>query len=122
MTTLKLLRAEKAARQKSTTFQEAKVVYDEAISEFSRSGLNHFCAIANELAGKYMLQKGDADWAQFYLRRAYSKWYEYGAFVKAEQMEKQFMFLVTESQELQEISKRGTFSNVQLIFLRSPFH
>jgi len=122
MTTLKLLRAEKAASQKSTTFQEAKVGYDEAISEFSRSGLNHFCAIANELAGKYMLEKGDADWAQFYLCRAYSKWYEYGAFVKAEQMEKQFMFLVTESQELQEISKRGTFSNVLLIFLRSPFH
>jgi hypothetical protein len=67
ITPLKLLLAEVEARKKSTSAETSRMKYNVAINEFSRNGLNHFCAIANELAGKNMLERKENDWAEFHL-------------------------------------------------------
>ena len=104
---LKLLRAEAAARKKSTSVQQARKAYDEAISGFSRSGLNHYSAMSNELAGKFMLEKNDSFWAESYLEQALVKWDEYDAVVKVQLLVKDHPFLESKAIELKRGSGRG---------------
>jgi hypothetical protein len=104
---LKLLMAEAAARKKSTPVEEARKAYDEAISGFSRSGLNHYCAISNELAGKFMFEKNDSFWAESYLEKALVKWDEYDAVAKVQLLVKEYPFLESKANELQRGIGRG---------------
>lgn len=100
---LDLLLAEVYARKRSTTDAAAREKYNKAISNFSRSGLNHFCAMANELAGKNMLERHETDWAHDYLRNAVQKWNEYGAVVKCRSLMQQYTFLDSTAMNLQSI-------------------
>ncbi|KAL3914204.1 MAG: hypothetical protein SGARI_000247 [Bacillariaceae sp.] len=75
---LALLDAEQNSRNRNKDPQDGKRMYDRAISQFARSGLVHYGAIANELAGLYMLEKKDDYWAEHYLSQAcirYSQWH-----------------------------------------------
>ena len=108
ITPLKLIQAELYARKKSTLDTKARAKYNEAINEFSRSGMNHFCAIANELAGKNMLERGETDWAALYLESAMRKWAEYHATVKVQLMVKKYSFLEGLSLELTKPGAGGT--------------
>jgi hypothetical protein len=107
MIPLKLLMAEAAARKKSTSVQEARKAYDDAISGFSRSGLNHYSAISNELAGKFMIEKSDAFWAESYLEKALVKWNEYDAVVKVKLLVEEYPFLESKANELKRGVGRG---------------
>jgi len=102
ITQLKLLLAEVSARKKTTSVDIARAKYNEAINDFSRSGLNHFCAIACELAGKNMHERKEHDWAEFYLANALRKWHEYDALVKVQLLVETYPFLAQVSETLSE--------------------
>jgi len=108
ITPLKLLLAEVKARKMSTSVDVARANYNEAINGFSRSGLNHFCAIANELAGKNMLERKEYDWAKSYLESALRKWHEYDAIVKVELMVKTYSFIEPASEDFSNGAVRAS--------------
>lgn len=92
ISSLKLLRAEQAATL-SQPFEKVKTQFDEVIRQFSRSGHIHYNAIANELAGKFMLTNNDQGRADHYLSRACFLYSDWNAAVKAEQLLKQYPFV-----------------------------
>jgi len=83
---LNLLDAEQQSRNKKMSVESAKRMYNLAISQFARSGMIHYGAVANELAGLYMLEKDDIFWAKHYLSQACSLYAEWNAVAKARQM------------------------------------
>lgn len=93
MTLLRFLTAAKSSQKASISADKARNLFNPAITELSRSGLLHFTAIANEFAGKCMLEKEESFWAKHYLSEAYQRWSDYDATVKAEQMLKKYSIL-----------------------------
>ena len=83
---LNLLDAEQQSRNKKMSLEAAKRMYNLAISQFARSGIIHYGAVANELAGLYMLEMGDLFWAKHYLSQACSLYAEWNAVEKAKRM------------------------------------
>ena len=69
-------------------------MFNEVIKHFSRSGHVHYNAIANELAGKFMLKFDDKEWAQQYFERACFLYDDWGAQVKVEKMTKKYSTLI----------------------------
>lgn len=88
---LDLLKAEKTARKVPQTM--AKEQWDRVISQFSRTGHIHYSAISNELAGKYMLDVGDNERAEYYLHAAARLYTEYGALIKVQKLKTAYDFL-----------------------------
>ena len=83
---LALLDAEQQSRNAKTSMQTVKRMYDKAISQFARSGIMHYGAIANELAGLYMVEIDDMFWAKHYLSQACMLYAEWNAVVKVKQL------------------------------------
>ena len=83
---LKFLKAAHHCKKASVSVEDARNLFNPAITEFVRSGRVHFAAIANEVAGKVMIQKKEVFWAEHYLKEACQRWFDYDATVKAEQM------------------------------------
>ena len=64
--------------------------YDRAIQLARRSGFLQEEAIANELAGKYFLERHKSDLAEMYLKNAYQCYRSWGAEAKLKQMEQTY--------------------------------
>lgn len=79
---LHLLNAENASLRSNANAQTTRSLYDLAISQLSKTGFNHFAALANERAGACMLENRDQNWAQHCLSRAAKRHKELGASVK----------------------------------------
>ena len=97
ITLLKLLQSEKAAissSSKPTKVKKVQSMFNEVIKHFSRSGHVHYNAIANELAGKFMLKNDDKEWAQQYFERACFLYDDWGAQVKVDKMTRTYSALI----------------------------
>ena len=88
-----LLDAEQRSRNKKMSLEAAKGMYNLAISQFARSGIIHYGAVANELAGLYMLEMDDLFWAKHYLSQACSLYAEWNAVEKAKRMCETYEFI-----------------------------
>jgi len=83
-----LLEAENASLS-AKKHDQVKGKYDKAITFFTRSGFLHYSAMANELAGLWMLRIKDEFWAPIYLQQAALSYAEWGATVKVNLMVQQ---------------------------------
>lgn len=97
---LHLLLAEKkaltATAARATDMEEVRMMYNEAIVPLTRTGFIHYAALANERAGKFMLNHAEDEfWGGHYLSRSATLFREWGAVVKVEQLTDQFPTLVT---------------------------
>jgi hypothetical protein len=60
--------------------------FQKAISSAARTGFQQDCALANELAGQYILDREDKHWATLYLCDAYEGYLGWGAKGKADHL------------------------------------
>jgi hypothetical protein len=89
---LLFLRAE-AASMKEKDPEVVRRAFDKAIASASRSGFVHHAALANERVGMFFLGRNDNEWGEFYLRRAYQLYMEWGAIAKVDQLRELYGFL-----------------------------
>lgn len=82
-------------------FEKAGLLYDRAIKGASDNNFLHIEAIARELAGKFYLQRGAYNLAEFYLKSAYNKYQEWGAIAKLRAIESEFPNYVSSLQNRQ---------------------
>jgi len=89
--------------------------YDHAIESAYKYGYNQYEAIASEQAGEFWLIRGKQDFAELYLKRAYSCYKQWGAVRKVESLHKTYpeIFFTEESEE-NEIGRKEVYA-----FLRS---
>jgi predicted ATPase len=104
---LALLDAEKKSRNRGVSLQDGKRLFDRAISQFARSGLVHYGAIANELAGLYMLEKKDQFWAQHYLSQACIRYSQWDAHVKVDMIRVKYEFVNFDEKESARFAIQG---------------
>ncbi|CAB9503395.1 Histidine kinase [Seminavis robusta] len=104
---LRLLEAEKKTLSSSCSIETGRRLYDEAISQLSRSGFTNLCAIANELAGEFTSSRGDSYWTEQYLANSMGLYAEWGASVKVEHMRSQHGFLKPPTNRRRSVSLRG---------------
>lgn len=89
---LLLLQAELESLDKRKKKDEVKKKYDDAISTAGRLGFVQDKALANELAGKFILGQGSGDeedkryWSSVYLTQAHELYSVWGATAKADQL------------------------------------
>ena len=69
---------------------EARLSYDRAIKGASKNGFLHEEALSRELAGKFYLEMGSPEIAEFYIASALNSYREWGAEAKAENLIKQY--------------------------------
>ena len=74
---------------------EAIDAYEQAIKLAREHGFPHHEALANELYGKFFLERGQLRVARIYLAEAYHGYARWGATVKVAQLAKQVPFLVS---------------------------
>ena len=82
--------------------EAVRQAYDKAISMSARTGFIPDAALANELAGEYMLRLATPDeyWARHYLSAAYGLYRTWGAIRKADHlMERHRLLLTTQTQQ-----------------------
>jgi len=72
----------------------AEELYAKSIEAARESGHIHDLAMAAECCGKYELRQGKTHWAKVYLTEAYEAYKQWGAYVKAEQMERKYNHLL----------------------------
>ena len=84
---------EQSRTNKKMSMDTAKRMYDLAISQFARSGISHYGAVANELAGMYMVEIDDIFWAKHYLEQACNLYAEWNAVVKVHQLCEEHQFI-----------------------------
>ncbi|MDX5340150.1 MAG: AAA family ATPase [Cyclobacteriaceae bacterium] len=68
-------------------FEKAALLYDQAIKGANEQNFLHEEAIARELAGKFYIQRGSNNLAEFFLKSAYNSYREWGAIAKLKAME-----------------------------------
>lgn len=68
-------------------FNDARLVYDKAISGASVNKYIHEEALAYELTGRFYIQQKSEELAEFYLKASYNAFREWGAEAKLRQME-----------------------------------
>ena len=99
---LQVLKAEDAAvGASSADWRTTASIYDEAIKSSARSGLTNHEAIANELAGRYLMSleqerpgdSGITEHGRRYISRAMALYREWGAKAKVDQLEAQYPML-----------------------------
>ena len=85
---LRLLQAEKA--RNNGDYNAARDLYDEAIQGASVHEYIQEEALANELAGKFHMNRGNSTLAGFYLKNAFQKYRDWGAHAKLDQLSRDF--------------------------------
>jgi len=96
---LLLVKAERASINAKTTSRDCvKQLFDNAIKIATKSGFKQDAALANERAGKYLLEcPTEEEWIAIdYLEKAHCLYNEWGAKAKVEQMESMYEFLAHE--------------------------
>ena len=88
---LQLLLAEDSPKKSGD--ETRRQMYDTAICSFVRSGFTHYGAMANELAGRLMVEAKNDYWSQHYLGEAASLYSQWGATRKVKMMVREFDFL-----------------------------
>ena len=78
---LELMEAEEA--YSNDDFDRAQILYDKAVSSAKQHKFIHEEALANELAAKFYLAKGERSISLKYFIEAHEKYYEWNAFAKA---------------------------------------
>ena len=92
-----LLNAESLSTRRHVSKAEVMNVYDKAIEALRNSGLCHCKALANELAGAYLMQnQEDSSRASVYLTRALTLYEEWGADAKVEHMRGHYRDILAE--------------------------
>lgn len=71
-------------------FEKAAVLYDQAIKGASENNFLHEEAIARELAGKFYINRGSYNLAEYFLKSAYNSFREWGALAKMKALEVEF--------------------------------
>ncbi|MBI1889804.1 MAG: AAA family ATPase [Burkholderiales bacterium] len=71
--------------------------FDRAITGARRNDYLNDEAVANELAGKFYLSTGNKNWARYHLDEARLKYREWGAYAKAELIDKDYQDLLAEA-------------------------
>lgn len=83
------LKAEMAVL-KSQPEGQVKSLYESAIAACRRAGFTNTAAIANEQAAIYFLNRGDREWASYYLKNAGELYSDWGATAKCRQLVKDY--------------------------------
>jgi predicted ATPase/class 3 adenylate cyclase len=116
---LYLLLAEQARNKNE--HNQARDFYDLSINKANENGYMQDEALANELAGKYHLKRGNNTQAAFYLKNAYQVYRDWGAGAKLVQLSKQHPVelkgLIDNSSltnELIDIDKKMSLSSLDL--------
>jgi predicted ATPase len=103
-----LLEAEQASLF-GGTYAKVKGSYDRAITYLARTGFLHYSAMANELAGLWMIRKKDDFWARHYLAQAALSYADWGAKVKVDMMIEKHSSLDISS-HIESVQRRSTTS------------
>jgi PAS domain S-box-containing protein len=89
----------------------ARELYDEAVRGAHEHRFMQDEALAYELAGKYYLERGIYELAQYYLHAAYRAYQRWGARVKVEHLEKKYTKYVTwADHDVLQVSSKTTTS------------
>ncbi|RJR46448.1 MAG: response regulator [Desulfobacteraceae bacterium] len=87
-----------AERQRVLGRDERSIdLYDEAISHARKNGFIQEEALAGELAAKYWVGRGKNHFGRFYMRRALSKYRQWGAKAKVQMLEEKYSDLLPNS-------------------------
>ena len=114
VTSLKLLKAQKAAlSSKKIPVDKVQAQFNEVIKHFSRSGHVHYNAIANELAGQYMLKHNDEEWARQYFERSCFLYSDWSAKVKVDQMVERYSVIIRPLESQTDPSRPSLKGSIQ---------
>jgi hypothetical protein len=83
----KMLLAEDLASSTKATVNVVKAAYDDAIYEVRMIGLQHHLALANELAGEFLISRSEQITATPYLDQAVKFYCEWGAIAKVHDLQ-----------------------------------
>ncbi len=91
-------------------------LYENAIQSADKYLYINFKALANELAGRYHFQSGNAIIAKTYLDNARQAYRQWGAFLKVKHIEKEFAGLLGKSilEDIKETNDPGSLQHVDL--------
>jgi histidine kinase len=105
-----LLRAE--LLRVNGNYNDARLVYDKAISGASTNNYIHEEALAYELTGRFYLDQHSEDLAEFYFKASYNAYREWGAGAKLRQLEQVYNRYVSGvNQPTGSIMESGTVTN-----------
>ncbi len=96
----------------SGKYNNARLVYDKAISGASLHKYIHEEALANELAGRFYMEQKSDELAEFYLKASYNAYREWGADAKLHHMEQVYPRYVSGiNQSTGSIMESGTVNS-----------